>query len=122
MAAVWTNDGTVTLTNCTVSGNTAGFGGGMSNSGTANLTGCTLSGNTAYYRDHGSYSVYDIGTGGGVLQRLLGQPDPDRLHLHRQLRWRRRRHVQWRHGQPDRDSLSPLTDCNIGANSGGWRG
>ena len=44
-------DGTTTLTNCTVSGNTAtGSGGsaaGMSNYGTATLTNCTVSGNTA---------------------------------------------------------------------------
>ena len=60
------NNGTVTLTNCTVSGNTAGFGGGVYNSGTAKLIGCTLTGNIAYYPEFGSYGVYNISTGGGV--------------------------------------------------------
>ena len=45
----------LTLTGCTVSGNSAGLGGGgLDNSGTANLTDCTLSGN------------YAGDTGGGV--------------------------------------------------------
>ena len=47
------NSGTanLTLTNCTVSGNsTGGGGGGVWNAGIANLTGCTLSGNiTSFY-------------------------------------------------------------------------
>ena len=43
------NDGTATLTGCTVSGNSAGDGGGVfnDNGGTATLTDCTLSGNSA---------------------------------------------------------------------------
>ncbi len=43
------NYGTATLTNCTISGNSAGFrGGGMYNSGgTATLDDCTVSGNSA---------------------------------------------------------------------------
>ncbi len=65
------NDGTVTLTDCTLSGNTARYGGGLFNSGTADLTGCTLSGNTAYYsafRTIGYVSAYvNVGTGGGVF-------------------------------------------------------
>jgi hypothetical protein len=41
------NLGTAMLTNCTVSGNTAGgSGGGVFNGGTATLTDCTVSGNT----------------------------------------------------------------------------
>jgi parallel beta-helix repeat protein len=38
---------TLTLTNCTVSGNYAAYGGGILNYGTATLTGCTVSGNSA---------------------------------------------------------------------------
>ena len=42
------NGGTLTLTNCTLSGNSAGNGGGaIYNSGTLTLTNCTLSGNLA---------------------------------------------------------------------------
>ncbi len=41
------NRGTVTLTNCTISGNTASNGGALYNRGTATLTNCTISGNTA---------------------------------------------------------------------------
>jgi len=44
------NDGTVMLTGCTISGNSAGYGGGLANfdSGTATLTDCTVSGNNAH--------------------------------------------------------------------------
>ena len=54
--------GTATLTNCTVSGNSAGSnGGGLDNEyGTATLNECTVSGNTA------------VGNGGGVYTRALG--------------------------------------------------
>ena len=47
--------GTATLTNCTVSGNSAGqLGGGLSNyDGTATLTNCTVSGNSANDRGGG---------------------------------------------------------------------
>jgi fibronectin-binding autotransporter adhesin len=38
------SNGTLTLTNCSISGNS---GGGMANDGTATLTSCTISGNTA---------------------------------------------------------------------------
>jgi hypothetical protein len=40
------NIGTVTLTNCTLSGDSAGLGGGMENFGMATLTDCTVSGNS----------------------------------------------------------------------------
>ena len=47
------NNGTATLTNCTVSGNVATStvfgGGGINNYGTATLSGCTISGNAATY-------------------------------------------------------------------------
>jgi parallel beta-helix repeat protein len=39
--------GSVTLTDCTVSGNSANEGGGLFNGGAATLTGCTVSGNSA---------------------------------------------------------------------------
>jgi hypothetical protein len=41
------NDATLTITNCTVSGNTAGHGGGTFNAGTLTIVNCTVSGNTA---------------------------------------------------------------------------
>ena len=41
------NYGTVTLTDCTISGNSAPRGGGVFNLGTATLTDCTISGNSA---------------------------------------------------------------------------
>ena len=48
--------GTVTLTDCTVSGNSAVNGGGIENTGTTTLAGCTVSGNSA------------SGVGGGVYE------------------------------------------------------
>jgi CSLREA domain-containing protein len=41
------NQGTLTMTNCTVSGNGASDGGGISNVGTLTMTNCTVSGNSA---------------------------------------------------------------------------
>jgi hypothetical protein len=42
------NDGTLTLTGCTLTGNSAADGGGLENlSGTASVSGCTISGNSA---------------------------------------------------------------------------
>ena len=41
------NSGTATLTGCTISGNSASFGGGVFNGGTATLTNCTIAGNSA---------------------------------------------------------------------------
>ena len=52
------NDGHLTLTRCTVSGNSAGYGGGVFDYGTATLTDCTIVGNSA-------------GAGGGVLDVAL---------------------------------------------------
>ncbi len=50
--------GTVTLTNCTVSGNSAGRGGGLGNvGGRATLTNCTVSGNSAQGGGGGVYGV-----------------------------------------------------------------
>jgi predicted outer membrane repeat protein len=56
------NNGTLTLSNCTVSGNSATNGGGLYNRGTATLTNCTVSGNSAT-RSGGGYG----GFGGGVF-------------------------------------------------------
>ena len=60
------NSGTanLTLTDCTLSGNSASVGGGVSNSGTANLTDCTVSGNCVI--GVGSVYGYFGGVGGGV--------------------------------------------------------
>jgi hypothetical protein len=53
------NTGTATLTNVTLSGNSAGTGGGLANAGTATLTNVTLSGNNSAGFGGG---VYDAGT------------------------------------------------------------
>ena len=44
------NDGTLTITDCTLSGNSAEVGGGISNSGTLTVTSSTISGNSAFRR------------------------------------------------------------------------
>jgi hypothetical protein len=56
---VFNNGGTLSLTNCTVSGNSAGTdGGGVDNEpgGTLNLTNCTLSGNSATHNGGGAWN------------------------------------------------------------------
>ena len=45
-----TNGGTLTVTNCTFSGNSAGSGGAISNGGTLTVTNSTFSGNSAVFR------------------------------------------------------------------------
>jgi hypothetical protein len=54
------NAGTLTLTNCILSGNRAPYGGGIFNDGTATLNQCTLSGN--YYANFGGGIYNDQGT------------------------------------------------------------
>jgi hypothetical protein len=77
------NQGTATLTKCTVSGNA---GGGFDNFGTATLLGCTISGNPAG----------QIYAGGGVVSDG-GPTTLTNLHNQRQLRrLRRRRGVEHR--------------------------
>jgi len=51
------NSGTLTVTNCTLSGNSANRGGAIENGGTLTITNCTLSGNSAG----------NEGLGGGIL-------------------------------------------------------
>jgi len=43
------NNGTLTMTNCTLTGNSAFFGGGIYNNGTLTMTNCTLTGNSAFF-------------------------------------------------------------------------
>jgi hypothetical protein len=50
------NAGTLTVSNCTLSGNSAGTGGGIDNDGTLTVSNCTLSGN----------SIYQASAGGGI--------------------------------------------------------
>ena len=56
------NVGTLTLTACTISGNVGLFGGGLYNSGTATLTGCVFSGNSAVGPSHDGGAIYNVGT------------------------------------------------------------
>jgi parallel beta-helix repeat protein len=66
------NDGAASLTNCTVSGNTAGpigfsyygsgTGGGVANFGTLSMSKCAIAGNSA----NQGYFYFDGGTGGGL--------------------------------------------------------
>ena len=66
------NVGTATLTNCTVSGNSAPSIGGLLNySATLSLTNCTVSGNS-----------------GGGLFNYSGHAESDQLHRQRQFRLR----------------------------------
>ncbi|QEH39161.1 RTX-I toxin determinant A from serotypes 1/9 [Aquisphaera giovannonii] len=55
--AILNRGGTLSLTACTLSGNTARIGGGLYSSGTATLVGCTLSGNAASTAAGAAYSV-----------------------------------------------------------------
>ena len=60
------NGGTVTLNDCTFSGNSAIYGGGLDNDyGTATLNDCTISGNSAGFAG-----------GGGVQQTRHGDRSP----------------------------------------------
>ncbi len=49
------NGGSLAMTDCTVSSNNAGAGGGLSSSGTATLTDCTVSGNSSSDNGGGLY-------------------------------------------------------------------
>ena len=72
------NAGALTMTNCTLSGDSAGNGGGVANSGTLTLTDCTLSGDSAgnggcVWNSSGTVTMTDCtlsgdsaGNGGGV--------------------------------------------------------
>ena len=89
-AASLNSGGTLTLTNSTVSGNSARHrGGGVYNNGTATLTNSTVSGNDAYY---GGGGVFNSGTLTLTNSTVSGNNFA--------LRHRRRR-VQQRYGHPD---------------------
>src|SRR5262249_33079785 len=74
------NGGTMTVSGCTLSGN-SGFGGGIWNQRTLEVSGCTLSGNSGpdgggIYNDNGVVSIRDslltsnsaaVGSGGGIF-------------------------------------------------------
>ena len=76
------NGGTVTISNCTISGNLASAnGGGIENVGTATITGSTISGNSGQF--------------GGGLREFDGLVDNYGQHHFRKLGcWRWRRHQQ----------------------------
>ena len=91
------NYGTTTLTNCTVSGNSASNGGGLyDGGGTTTLTNCTVSGNSASNGGGGSTAWHD---------------HADQLHRQRQLR----------HGSGgglyDTGGTTTLTNCTVSGNS-----
>ena len=92
------NLGTTTLTNCTVGGNSAARGGGVSagsfgNLATTTLINCTVSGNSIDFK---------YGQGGGPADQLR-HDHADQLHRQRKLRQQRRRRPvqQLRHGHAD---------------------
>ena len=75
------NDGTLTMTDCTVSGNSAlNSGGGVWNHGTLTLTDCTVSGNSA-------------ADGGGLYNDFESTAESDQLHGQRQRGLRERRRL-----------------------------
>ena len=86
-------NGLATLTNCTISGNSAAAGGGVFNYGTASLVACTVSGNSAT---------------AGRRHRQLQQPvlhlqdDADRHDRRRQYDRKRRRRQRHRRHRPRR--------------------
>ena len=60
---LYDNAGTVTLTNCIVTGNSAGRGGGLfAYNGTVTLTNCTVSGNSASGNGGGLYALFGTAT------------------------------------------------------------
>ena len=69
------NGGTVTLSDCTISGNAAFLGGGLYNAatGTANLTDCTISGNTRVGSGGG---VFNVGTASLIACTISGNSTP----------------------------------------------
>ena len=70
---VWESDGTLALTNCSISGNYAGGnGGGLFSGGTTTLTNCTVSGNYAHSE-------------AGGLGQHGRHADADQLHRQRQF-------------------------------------
>jgi hypothetical protein len=66
------NDGTTTLDDCTISGNSATLGGGVGNEGSISLTDCTISGNSAnsgggvYTGPDGTTALTDCTVGGNT--------------------------------------------------------
>lgn len=57
----------LTLTNVTVTGNQANQGGGIYNTGTLTVTNSTVSSNTAYGYSYGYYYAYGSANGGGIF-------------------------------------------------------
>ncbi len=56
------NSGTLTLTNCTISGNTAPQGGGVQNDDTLTMTGCVVSNNSASGGGGGGIAIFGAST------------------------------------------------------------
>jgi parallel beta-helix repeat protein len=74
------NNGTLALSNCTVSGSSALYGGGLDNNGTATLSTCTVSGNSAKVSggglfNNGTATLTNCTVSGNSAQRTAGGLD-----------------------------------------------
>ncbi len=129
--------GTATLTNCTVSGNTAAINGGglyITSSGTTTLTDCTVSGNIAgqnggglYVNNYGAATLTNCtvsgntagNNGGGLYVTNSGTLTLTNCTVSEQLRNRQRRrfeqpghsNAQQLHDQRQHRHLSPAAAC-----------
>jgi CSLREA domain-containing protein len=90
--------GTLRLTNCTLSGNSAAQGGGIDNNGNSTLTNCTLSGNSA---DAGG-GIFNSGISALTNCTVSGNSADD--------------HAGG--GIYNHEGSSNLTNCTLGGNSG----
>ncbi len=114
------NYGTTTLTDCTISGNSAYYGGGMFNGGTANISDCTLSGNNSDgLTNVGSATLVGCtitGNDGGVVNaRTTDQNTADLVLINCT--------VNGNYGQGVANSaLLSLSNCTLSGNSGYFGG
>ena len=96
-------EGTATLTNCTVSGNSANSGGGVANFGTATLTNCTVSANSSVGM-YGGGGVFNTSTATLTNCTLSGNS------------------ATGNGGGVKNSGTATLTNCTVSGNSGGDSG
>ena len=95
------NSGTLTVSNSTFAGNSAGFGGGgIDNSGTLTVSNSTFSSNSAYYDG--------TGRGGGIYNRNGGTLTVNNSTFAGNSAGFRRRHRKWRLRHGDREQQHVL--------------